>query len=261
MDAKAVLELYDRQMRHGILYPDTQREETPHVVRHLSLSGMQSFILYSALTEANADEIIQNEIAYFEKLGHPVEWKVYDHDLPADLKTRLQRFGFEVGEAEALMALDVANAPAFLLAPPKVDVQHITDPSRVGEILSVQRKVWAGEDYSDLEKQLQEDLQKRPETLSVYAVYIDGMPVSSAWMYYHPDTQFASLWGGATLPNYRGRGVYSSLLAARVQDAKQRGCHFLTIDASPMSRPIVSKHGFMFLDNTYPCTLSFKPAK
>lgn len=257
MDAKAILELYDRQMRHGIIYPDTQREETAHVVRHLSQTGMQSFILHSTLTESNADEVIQNEIAYFEKLGHPVEWKVYDHDLPTDLKTRLMRFGFEVGEAEALMALDVENAPSFLLVPPKVDVQRITAPAQIEEILSVQQKVWAGEDYSDLIHQLQEDLQHRSETLSVYAIYIDGMPVSSAWVYYHADTQFASLWGGATLPNYRGRGVYSSLLAARVQEAKQRGCRFLTIDASPMSRPIVSKHGFMFLDNTYPCLLSF----
>lgn len=255
MNSKQILELYDQQMRREITYPTTRREETPYVVRHISLEGIQNFVLYSSLSESNADDIIRGEIAYFEKLGRDVEWKVYNHDTPANLKARLAKYGFEVGEAEALMALDIENAPAFLLQSPKVPVRRITDPAQVDEILSVQRKVWAGEDYSDLGHQLKTDLQDRPEILSVYAVIMDGMPVSSAWIYYHPGTQFADLWGGATLPAYRGRGVYSSLLAARTQEARQRGFRFLTIDASPMSRPIVTKHGFMFLDHTYPCLL------
>jgi hypothetical protein len=32
-----------------------------------------------------------------------------------------------------------------------------------------------------------------------------------------------------------------------VQEARQRGYRYLTIDASPMSRPIVARHGFIQL--------------
>ena len=70
-------------------------------------------------------------------------------------------------------------------------------------------------------------------------------------MYYHLHSQFAGLWSGATLPAYRRRGLYTAVLAVRVQEAIRRGYHFLTIDASPMSRPIVARHGFQLL--TYAC--------
>ncbi|EQD40871.1 GCN5-related N-acetyltransferase, partial [mine drainage metagenome] len=53
--------------------------------------------------------------------------------------------------------------------------------------------------------------------------------------------------GGATVPDYRGRGLYTALLAVRLQEAKRRGARFLTIDAGPMSRPIVEKYGFRLL--------------
>jgi predicted acetyltransferase len=72
-------------------------------------------------------------------------------------------------------------------------------------------------------------------------------------VYYHPHSQFADLWGGSTLPNCRGRGLYTAVLAARVQEAVQRGYRFLTIDASPMSRPIVARHGFRLLTYAHAC--------
>jgi hypothetical protein len=43
---------------------------------------------------------------------------------------------------------------------------------------------------------------------------------------------------------FRGRGLYQAVLAARVQAARRRGYRYLYIDASPMSRPIVARHGF-----------------
>ena len=43
---------------------------------------------------------------------------------------------------------------------------------------------------------------------------------------------------------YRGRGLYTALLAARVHEARLRGVPYLTVDAGSMSRPIVARHGF-----------------
>ncbi|MCC6192435.1 MAG: hypothetical protein IT318_25685 [Anaerolineales bacterium] len=52
------------------------------------------------------------------------------------------------------------------------------------------------------------------------------------------------------MPAQSGRGRYTALLAARAQEARRRGVRYLTIDASPMSRPIVARHGFTYLTNT-----------
>lgn len=71
--------------------------------------------------------------------------------------------------------------------------------------------------------------------------------------------QFASLGGAATLPNYRGRGLYTALLAIRVQEAKQRGVRFLDSEASPLSRPILEKFGFQRLTSAHLCEWQVKP--
>ena len=59
--------------------------------------------------------------------------------------------------------------------------------------------------------------------------------------------------GGATLEGFRKRGIYTAVLAARAREARERGYRFLTIDASPMSRPIAAKHGFRLLATSNPC--------
>jgi hypothetical protein len=46
------------------------------------------------------------------------------------------------------------------------------------------------------------------------------------------------------------------LLAARAQEARARGFSLLTVDASPMSRPILEKHGFQHLATSTPCKWS-----
>jgi hypothetical protein len=38
-----------------------------------------------------------------------------------------------------------------------------------------------------------------------------------------------------------------------LQEAPQRGYRFLTVDASPMSRPILEKMGFQLIALSWPC--------
>ena len=53
-----------------------------------------------------------------------------------------------------------------------------------------------------------------------------------------------TLFGGATLPEARGRGAYRALVAARWEDAVARGTPVLVTQAGPMSRPILAQLGF-----------------
>ncbi len=89
--------------------------------------------------------------------------------------------------------------------------------------------------------------------VSIYISYQEQQPASAAWIFFHAGSSFASLWGGATLPQFRNQGHYSLLLAARAQEARARGFSLLTVDASPMSRPILEKHGFQYLASSTPC--------
>jgi hypothetical protein len=83
-----------------------------------------------------------------------------------------------------------------------------------------------------------------PDYLSVFVAYVENQPACAGWIYYS-SPHFAGLWGGSTLATYRGRGLYTAVLAARVREARARGVPYLTIDAGSMSRPIVERLGFV----------------
>ena len=250
MDLQDLLALHDHQQRIDIIYHGMRREVTPDVVRHIGLEDKWGFLLYSHLDAENADRVIQEQIDTFTQLGLRFEWKWYEHDTPIDLRERLIARGFTPEEPEALMALDIDQAPAILLQPITLDVRRITNPDRIPDLMKVLEQVW-GETNDWLTQRLMIDLVQDPTHLSVYGGYVNDQPVSVAWIDFH-DNQFAGLWGGTTLEEFRGRGFYTSLLAVRLQEAKSRGIRFLVLDASPMSRAIVEKHGFQFVEYTQP---------
>ncbi len=254
MNSAQLLAIYDEEQRIKVEYPTARREVTPHLVRHIDTLGQRSYVVYSHLDENNVDQVIREEIAYFDGLGHDFEWKLFEHDTPADLKERLAAQGFQVGEVEAILLLELDSAPAALFAPVTQDVRRLTAPDKIREALAVQGVAFGGEDdYDWLVDQLVNDVTHYPEDISIYAAYVDEIPASAAWVRFPARNRFASLWGGATLPEYRGRGLYSALVATRVQEARARGREFMTVDASPMSFPILKKFGFQLITRSYPC--------
>lgn len=249
-----ILALYDQHQRQEIVYPDTRREETADLIRHIATSPTLGggMVIYSTLTAARADQAIQQQIAYYTELGQEFEWKCYDHDTPADLRQRLSQHGFIDDGEEAIMILPLEEASPKLLHPPAHDIRRITDPDDVWQVGTIEEKVWGG-DFHRLSNRLALYLQNYPTYLSLYVAYVDGVPASCAWMDFTPSSQFAGLWGGSTLAEYRGRGLYTALVSARLQEALQRGIHFLTVDASPMSKPILEKLGFGHITSAYAC--------
>jgi GNAT superfamily N-acetyltransferase len=253
MNKSQIIALYNQDQRINVEYPDMRREVTPNMVRHIDTSGTgEGAIIYSQLNEANAEDMIREQVTYFESIGQNFEWKVYDYDRPPDLKERLGAHGFIIEEAEAILVLDLGEAPAVFWQPIPETVQRIKHPEKIADVLSIEQQVWE-EDFSSLGHYLREALRNYPEQMSVYVAYIDGGPVSAAWIYFPKHSQFASLWGGSTVSGFRKQGLYTALLAVRAQEAKARGVRFLTVDASPMSRPILEKYGFEMIASSYPC--------
>jgi GNAT superfamily N-acetyltransferase len=251
MNPADILALYDQEMRLEVEWTDSRREVAPTVVRHVNLHNPGGAILYAWLTPENQAATVQEQIAYFEQVGGEFEWKVHSHDTPLKLQNYLATCGFEVEEAEALMILDVAQARPNLRQPIRHTIRRLTQPAQLADVAAVQQKVW-NESFDWLLERLAQDLQHHPDHLSVYVGYVAEQPVSSAWTYFHPGSHFAGLWGGSTLAAFRGQGFYTALLAARLQEAHQRGVRYLTVDASPMSRPILEKLGFTWVSTIYP---------
>jgi hypothetical protein len=253
MNKSQMIAVYDQDQRKDVEYPEMRREVTPNVVRHIDTSDFgKGIISYSQLNETNADDTIREQMSYFEGIGQDFEWKLYDYDQPSDLKEKLRSYGFSVEEAEAIMVLDLEDAPEILWQPVLHNVQRIIDPKKLVDVQSVEQQVW-DEDSSWVLHFLGDALRKYPEQMSVYVAYIDEQPASAAWIYFPEHSQFASLWGGATISSFRKQGLFTALLAVRAQEAKARQVKYLTVDAMPMSRPILEKLGFEMIAYSYPC--------
>src|SRR5262249_60813669 len=67
------------------------------------------------------------------------------------------------------------------------------------------------------------DLAATPGDLIVLTAEAGSQVASAGWLRFQPGTQFAGLWGGATLSEWRGRGLYRALVARRAQLAAARG--------------------------------------
>ena len=255
MNLEKVLALYDREQRREIEYPGMTRQELPGLVRYLRPMPGMSFVLHSDLDEVSADTAIDEQLAYFAALQQPFEWKVYAHDRPADLAQRLAARDFVLEEPDAIMVLDVAAAPPALLAEPAADVRRLSDPAQLADVVAVLEPVWGG-DFSWVYERMGGHMAIQ-DYLSIFVAYVAGTAAGVGWTYYNPG-HFAGLWGGSTLAAYRGRGLYTALLAARLREARARGVSYLTIDAGAMSRPIVARHGFEVI--TYATACEWRPA-
>lgn len=250
MDIPAVLAKYTRQMRQDILFPDMQKDVLPRIVRFTRPAPGMSLVLYSGLDTNNANVEIESQIAYFEAHNLPFSWKMYGYDSPQDLLRRLVEHGFTPDPPDALMILDLEHTPAGLSAARSVDIRR-NGVHQLGDVVQVMEQVWGGS-FEWIHERLGRHLAL-DGYLSVYTVYVDNQPACAGWTYFHPGSEFASLWGGSTVPSQRGKGLYTALLAVRAQEVRQRGVRYLAVDAGKMSQPIVERHGFVKLADIFAC--------
>ena len=249
MNKNNLLVRYDKDLRLRIMYPEAHKEITRDVVRIIRKAPGMNVVSFTFANERNLHQVIHNEVEYFLPLQQPFTWKVYDHDLLPSLKDELVSHGFAVDDDPAdVMILDVRNAPASFSEPVKADIRRIDSLDGLKDIIHVLDQVWGGH-HTWVNDRLGGHLQV-PGYLSVYAAYIDDQPVSIAWTYF-PRGHFATLFAGSTIAEYRKQGLYTSLLATRIREIRERGYHYAVVEAGAMSRPIVAKHGFQHLTTVH----------
>ena len=249
MNRNDLLVQYDKDLRIRIAYPEAHKEITSDVVRVIRKAPGMNLVAFTFANEAKLDGVIEREVNYLLPLNQPFTWKVYDHDLLPSLKDKLASRGFEGDSDPAdVMVLDVRHPSAQLLHPVKADIRRIKDVAGLRDVIHVLDSVWGGHN-TWVNDRLGGHLRVR-NYLSVYVAYVEDQPVSVAWTYF-PFGQFATLFAGSTIAEYRNQGLYTSLLATRVQEIRRRGYDYAVVETGSMSRPIVAKNGFQHLTTVY----------
>jgi len=249
MKRNSLLIRYDKDLRLRIMYPEARKEITRDVVRIIRKAPGMNVVAFTFANEAKLHNVIHQEVEYFRPLEQPFTWKVDDHDLLPTLKEELVEHGFAGDDDPAdVMVLDVKNAPAALFQPVTTDIRRVTNVEGLKDIIYVLDQVWGGHN-TWVNDRLGGHL-KAPGYLSLYVAYVEDRPASIAWTYF-PRGQFATLFAGSTLPEYRRQGLYTSLLSTRLREIRERGYRYAVVETGAMSRPIVAKHGFQHLTTVH----------
>ena len=96
MNVEQVLATYRSEGRHH-QWPDETVLQLAGVTRRSSSDGALNMVTAYDLTDADADRVIAEEVAYFRERGQGFEWKTFSYDTPSDLVQRLERHGLSVG--------------------------------------------------------------------------------------------------------------------------------------------------------------------
>ncbi len=255
MNRRAVLAAFDEQIRRNPRPgADAAVEVESRVVRVVARGQGWSGVVWSDLTGPDDEtaQIIAAQVARFEQLDKPWEWKLYSYDRPADLPDRLRRAALVPEPVEALLVAEIAGLE---LEEPRLlhgaQLVRVVDGDGIAAMVQVHDQVFGG-DHAGIGPRILAGIEQEPSAVEAVLAVIDGTAVSSGRVEFHPGTDFASLWGGGTLPAFRGHGLFRALVSYRAALARDRGYRYLQVDASPDSRPILERMGFQMLATTTP---------
>jgi GNAT superfamily N-acetyltransferase len=256
-DADSLLAAYDAQVRARVparLPAGVEVTRDGPLVRFTGFP-FGGFVVYpnlGGIDGAELDRLIARQVRVFSERGERFEWKLHGHDEPADLQDRLRTAGFVPEETETVVIARASETGGEPQPPDGVSLREATlrvDLDRIGEL---EREVWQEDGPGGIAEMLEGELAADPDGLTVVLAEAGEKLVSAAWIRFEHGTEFATLWGGATLAEWRRRGIYRALVRYRANLALARGYELLEVDASDDSRPILERLGFVPVTTTTP---------
>jgi GNAT superfamily N-acetyltransferase len=245
-DTAALLAAYDAQMRMpSSTVPSGMRYEYDGPI--LRIVGAHVGRIRAprdvGVIGAELDRMIARQRDYFGARGQGVEWKLRAHDLPADLPERLVAAGFVPEEPSTVLLGFAEEVAAEPILPGGVVLRQVSEAADLRRIADHQTEVW-GFDCSWVAADLSARVSADPGLITILVAEAGEQLACTAFAVYHPGTDFVALLGGTTAPDWRGRGLYRAMVAARAREAVARGFRLLHVDASPASAPILRRCGF-----------------
>jgi hypothetical protein len=258
----ALLAAYDAQLRGSAeVQGATGWDRSGPLWR--ALFGRRGFVSYESLEGVGGveavDRLIAETVDFFA--GRPeveeFEWKTRGHDWPAELGQCLRGHGLGPEEVETVMVGEAGALAVDVEIPDGVRVRRVDRlPERaaiVVEASAVAARVFGGGPSGEEMLDRLDRMQGREQFWVAEAVTgAESQVVCSGRLALVEGTEFAGIWGGSTLPEWRGRGIYRALTAARARAALAEGVRYVNSDCTAMSRPILERSGLVAVTTTTP---------
>lgn len=250
------LDAYDAQLRTTPEVADASSTVEHGPLLLATFPGGRGFITYAGLGDVDADGVallVDAAIEHFVRLGEvtEVEWKTRGHDRAPGLHDALVARGFVPEDPESIMIGEARLLAQRVEIPPQVTIRRSRSDDEVFAAGEMQGLVFDDPDWRSRAESLVARLHGDPST-ELWIALVHDVVVSAGRLEPVADTEFAGLWGGATLPDWRGRGIYRALTAERARSALARGIRYLQSDSTEFSRPILERSGLLKVSTTTP---------
>lgn len=254
---ETLLKAYDAQLRGAaeLMSADSVDQFGPLWRGKFGDWGFVSYRSLDGYAGSALDHLIADTTAYYaaDRQIKTFEWKTWGHDAPADLPQRLTAQGFQAENSETVML----GEAQFLIQPVelpggvilrRIDNQVDPYPDVVRAARAQELAFGAPFGADDLMRRI----EKGAGLTELWVAETAEDVVCVGRLEVIPNTEFAGLWGGGTLPEWRGQGLYRALTAARAQAALSRGVRYLHSDCTEYSRPILERGGLLPITTTTP---------
>ena len=255
-DPSRLLVAYDEQLR-----TESETFGAVSVARHgplrlATFDGGRGFITYKDLDggdERAIRKLVPQALDYFR--GDPtisrVEWKTRGHDHAPGLHEALLESGFTPGQPESIMLGEASALAVDVDLPEGVTLRTVTDEKDVRAMSTMADEAFGDPVSGEMADELLRRLSRR-DGMQLWVAEAHGQIVSAGRLEPVDGTEFAGIWGGATLPKWRGRGIYRALTAARARSALRLGKTLINSDSTEYSRPILERSGLVKVSTTTP---------
>ncbi|WP_157008893.1 GNAT family N-acetyltransferase [Agromyces laixinhei] len=258
------LSAYDEQLRTDAETPGAINVTRHGPLRLVTFPNGRGFVTYQnlgATEEPALRRLVSEGSTYFQTDPEitKVEWKTRAHDTAPGLHEALLEHGFMPDEPESIMIGEATALAVDVPLPEGVTLRRVTEEADV-------RAMSAVEDATFGEPVLRETADAHLRRLALrdgmelWVAELGGEIVSVGRLEPVRGTSFAGIWGGATRPEWRGRGIYRALTAARARSALDLGKTLIHSDSTEFSRPILERSGMIRVSTTTPYLWRRQPA-
>lgn len=252
-----LLAAYDAQCRQEaeVMAADSHDQHGPLWRAKYGHRGFVTYRSLDGLEGQDLDELIAETVAFFaaDPAIQSFEWKTRGHDQPADLPERLLRHGFRAEEVETVMVGDAELLAQNVALPDGVTVRRIDNlPDPYPEMIRAAEAQAKAFGFPFGVEDFMRRIEKKPGLVEIWVAETPAEVLCTGRLEVVPGSEFAGLWGGGTVPEWRGKGIYRALTAARAKSALTRGLRYLQSDCTEFSRPTLEKSGLTPVTTTTP---------
>ena len=250
------LEAYDAQLRTDAETPSAVAVTRLGPLRLVTFAGGRGFVTYQDLGGADASRIaslVEEALAHYrmDPAITRVEWKTRGHDHAPGLHDALVRNGFVPDEPESIMVGEATLLAVDVELPDGVALRRVSSPADVRAMCEMQRDAFGDADAEDEIDALVHRLSL-DDGMELWIAEAEGQIVCAGRLEPVRNSEFAGIWGGATRPDWRRRGIYRALTAARARSALELGKRLIHSDSTEYSRPILERAGLVKVSTTTP---------